>query len=270
MSVWVNCAGEFLLGVSRCCATHFLLLVQKKVSKGKGHPVLRRRFAPMPCAAAAERGQPETRRAARDSDIRLSFSLSASTARRCAQGDRIQTKTGSLTLRQDREAIFVGQRRRQVRPERSEIPTPYAEANLRPGARLAVPVFGPRVARREAQGRRVSGALRRCGQLSERRQSDASSGRKSFGPSIAVHRRASRRRATRVSFSFAYFLLDKQKKVSRTAVRNQRNDELVSAGEFVARKPLLLDQRPSPVALKDEKARPVSYSNRTRRGTALD
>ena len=52
----------------------------------KGHPVLRRCFASVPCAAPAESGPPETRRAARDSNIRRSFSLSASTARRCAQG----------------------------------------------------------------------------------------------------------------------------------------------------------------------------------------
>ena len=164
---------------------------------------MRRRFAPMPCAAAAERGQPETRRAARASNIRLSFSLSASTARRCAQGDRIQTKTGSLTLRQDREAIFVGQRRRQVRPERSEIPTPYAEANLRPGARLAVPVFGPRVARREAQGRRVSS-------MSEDRQSDPSSVRIPSPPRVGVNRR-SRRRA-RVSFPLLTFVWTSKRK----------------------------------------------------------
>ncbi|MAS11654.1 hypothetical protein, partial [Salinisphaera sp.] len=44
-----------------------------------------------------------------------------------------------------------------------------------------------------------------------------------------------RRRCVRVSFSFAYFLLDKQKKVSRTAVRNKRNDKLVSAESLVAR-----------------------------------
>ena len=50
----------------------------------------------MPCAAPAERGQPETRRAARDSNIRLSFSLSASTARRRAQGDPIQASSLSL------------------------------------------------------------------------------------------------------------------------------------------------------------------------------
>jgi hypothetical protein len=74
----------------------------------------------------------------------------------------------------------------------------------------------------------VSGALRRGGKLFEGGQKPPEFLPHPFGPSIAVDRRASRRRATRVSFSFAYFLLDKQKKVSRTAVRNNRNDKLVS------------------------------------------
>jgi len=76
--------------------------------------------------------------------------------------------------------------------------------------------------------------MRRCGQLSEDRQSDPSSGRI---PSDRASQctGASRRRATRVSFSFAYFLLDKQKKVSRTAVRNKRSNELLSAVRLFAR-----------------------------------
>ena len=53
----------------------------------------------------------------------------------------------------------------------------YSIVVATPLASLAAPVLGPRVARREAQGRRVSGALRRCGQLFEDRQSDPSSGR---------------------------------------------------------------------------------------------
>ena len=67
----------------------------------KRHPVLRRCFASMPCAAPAESGRPETRRAARDSDIRPSFSLSASTARRCAQGveGKASTVSGKVGCR---------------------------------------------------------------------------------------------------------------------------------------------------------------------------
>ena len=62
--------------------------------------------------------------------------------------------------------------------------------------------------------------------MSEDRQSDPSSVRIPSPLRVGVHRRS--RRCARVSFSFAYFLLDKQKKVSRTAVRNQRFDKLVS------------------------------------------
>ena len=154
-----------------------LFACPNKSNQNKRHPVLRRCYASVPCAAPAERGQPETRRAARDSNIRLSFSLSASTARRYAQGDPIQAKTGSLTLRKDREAIFVGQRRRRVRPERSQTLQRLLDHHLNYRDSVVTPVFGPRVERREAQGRRVSGALRRGGQLFEDRQSDPSSGR---------------------------------------------------------------------------------------------
>ena len=59
----------------------------------KGHPVLRRGSASVPCAAPAASGPPETRRAARDSDIRRSLSLSAATARRRAQGARYRHDT---------------------------------------------------------------------------------------------------------------------------------------------------------------------------------
>ena len=46
--------------VSHCCATHFLLLVQKKVSKGKRHPgYAPARSAPVHCDARSEGMRPE-------------------------------------------------------------------------------------------------------------------------------------------------------------------------------------------------------------------
>ncbi|MAS11631.1 MAG: hypothetical protein CMN26_16550 [Salinisphaera sp.] len=87
----------------------------------------------------------------------------------------------------------------------------------------------------DAQRRRVSGALRRCGKVFEHRQSDASFCRIP-SPRASECTGAKRRRCARVSFSFAYFLLDKQKKVSRTAVRNNRCDELVSAATRVLKR----------------------------------
>ena len=102
----------------------------------------------------------------------------------------IQAKTGSRTLRQDREALFVGQRRRRVRSERSQTP----------------------------QLRRSSCSI------------------------IAVHRRFAPARNPSVFF-FAYFLLDKQKKVSRTAVRNKRTDELVSGSKYSVSEVRILSNR---------------------------
>ena len=108
---------------------------------------MRRRFAPMPCAAPSERGQPETRRAARDSDIRLSFSLSASTARRCAQGDPIQAS--SLLLAQGR-ACCVGLGVRLIRRERSRRVRSGSVGVLVSVVGLAF-VFGPRCAATETR-----------------------------------------------------------------------------------------------------------------------
>ena len=91
------------------------------------------------------------------------------------KGTEYRLETGSLSLRnQDRRAILVGQCRRRVRPERSQTLQRLLDHHFNYRGSVVAPVFGSRVARREAQGRRVSGALRRCGQLSERRQSDAS------------------------------------------------------------------------------------------------
>ena len=152
-----------------------LFACPNKSHQNKRHPVLRRRSAPMPSHRGPQAGRPETRCA--QTSGRLD-PLAARAARRYAQGDRIQTKTGSLTLRkQDREAIFVGRRRRRVRPERSQTLQRLLDRHLNYRDSVVAPVFGSRVARREAQGRRVSGALRRCGQLFEDRQSDPSSGR---------------------------------------------------------------------------------------------
>jgi len=82
--------------------------------------------------------------------------------------------------------------------------------------------------------------------MSEDRQSDPSSVRIPSPLRVGVHRRS--RRCARVSFSFAYFLLDKQKKVSRTAVRNQRSHELVSAPTPEVRAPGTLTPRPPRIA----------------------
>ena len=67
--------------------------------------------------------------------------------------------------------------------------------------------------------------------MSEDRQSDPSSVRIPSSLRVVVNRRS--RRCARVSFSFAYFLLDKQKKVSRTAVRNKRSYNLVSGARLL-------------------------------------
>ena len=179
----------------------------------------------MPCAAPAERGQPETRHATRDSDIRLSFSLSASTARRCAQGDPIQAS--SLSLAQGRALLC--RLRLMPNPTRTKSGAGFRLTRQRRLLLRAWRLYsGPLHGDGDAQRRRVSGALRRCGKVFEHRQSDASFCRIP-SPRASECTGAKRRRCVRVSFSFAYFLLDKQKKVSRTAVRNKRCDELVSA-----------------------------------------
>ena len=172
------------------------MLVQIKGTKTKDTLSCAEATHRCPARLRPQAGQPETRCA--QTSGRLD-PLAARAARRCAQGGLIQTKTGSLTLRQDRKAIFVGQCRRQVRPERSHPIQPLLGSCSNGDSRAAAPVFGPLVKRREAQGRRVSGALRRCGQLFERRQSDASSGRI---PSDRASQctGAPRRRVTRVSF----------------------------------------------------------------------
>ena len=101
---------------SHCSASHFYLLAQIKVTKTKGTLSCADATHRCPARLRPQAGQPETRRAARDSDIRLSYPLAASTARRCAQGDPIQA--GSLSLAQGR-ACCVGLGFSLIRRERS-------------------------------------------------------------------------------------------------------------------------------------------------------
>jgi len=104
---------------------------------------LRRRCAPMPCAARHDERSRNSPRYARLRQPSAS-SRPGSAARRYAQGAPIQTKTGSLTLRkQDRFAILVGQSRRRARPERSQVLNFRSVAISTPRARLAAPVLGP-------------------------------------------------------------------------------------------------------------------------------
>ena len=88
--------GGFSLGVSHCCASVFYLLVQIKVTKTKDTLSCADATHRCPARLRPQAGQPETRRATRDSDIRLSYPLAASTARRCAQGNLIQAARALL------------------------------------------------------------------------------------------------------------------------------------------------------------------------------
>jgi hypothetical protein len=150
--------------------------------------VSRRCCASMRCAALAERGQPETRRAAHDSDIRPSFSLLASTARRYAQGN--EYRQGD---RDDSWLVYVlgpvAQRRRRAAAE---------------GVRCTASVW-PVCLRAAKAARVLAASLRR-----EHRS----------GPAQPA-RRAS-------VFFFASFRLDKQTKGSRAAARNPQLESPIS------------------------------------------
>ena len=112
--------GEFSLGVSRCCASVFYLLVQIKVTKTKDT---------LSCADATHRCPARLR--PKEASRKLA-ALRATQTSVCLflfrppllgaapKGTEYRLKTGSLSLRHgDRKAIFGGRCRRRVRPERS-------------------------------------------------------------------------------------------------------------------------------------------------------
>jgi hypothetical protein len=149
-----------------------------------------------------------------------------SAARRYAQGTRIQT--GSLTLRkQDRFAILVGIRRRRVRPERSHWPRLLHGSSFSDWRRGAAPVLGPVWSdeKRRAEGcpahcagadscLRIAKAIRvLAASLRTEHRSEPAHFAPARNPGV---------------FSLGYFSLDKQREVTRTAVRNKRSGELVS------------------------------------------
>ena len=105
---------------------------------------MRRCYASVPCAAPAASGPAGN---SLRSDIRLSYPLAASTARRCAQGDPIQA--GSLSLAQGR-ACCVGLGFSLIRRERSRwVRSGSVGALVSVVGRASV--FGPRCAATETR-----------------------------------------------------------------------------------------------------------------------
>ena len=163
-----------------------------------------------PARLRPKAGQPETRRATRDSDIRLSDPLSASTARRCAKGPQYsQARCRSLKVELSRVESADGLIRQE--PGRS----PRLQLGVRYGSRFGRTAYGDG----DAQWRRVSGALRRCGQLSEGRQSDPSSVRIPSPLRVGVHRRS--RRCARVSFCLLTFFWTSKRSESHSSAKQE-------------------------------------------------
>jgi hypothetical protein len=195
---------------------------------------LRRCYASVPSHHESRAGRPETRCAQTSGRL---IPLTIRAARRYAQGAEYrQARWRSLKV-----TICVGRlaKRKPTRtqPTASVPVCSCTDSLLWATCCIPAPCEANEKHRAEGFPAHSAGVAR----LSEDRQSDPSSGR-TLRP---AHRSGSARFAPTRNpgvFSFASFRLDEQTKGSRTAVRNQGFDKLVSAERLMARTARFLDE----------------------------